>query len=94
VDTATPLSLSLINQIVDTHHGYLKAERPRLEALLQREAGSAVPGAVAEIFASIKQELEGHLMKEEHVLFPLIRALENGAAPPAFIAAAYRTPWG
>ena len=78
-----PIGL-LIDHILGTHHVYLKRELPRLAAMLEKvEAahGSAVP-AIAEVLGPMTAELEAHLMKEEIVLFPLIRGGRPGAMGP------------
>ena len=75
---------ALIDHVLSTHHVYTKAALPRLEAMLQKvmEAhGAAVP-PIADVFGPLKEELEAHLMKEEMILFPLIRAARPGALGP------------
>src|ERR1039458_7106783 len=83
-------SLNLfIDHIVSTHHVYMKTQLPRLDAMLEKILAkhSARHGAVllplAETFRAMREELEGHLMKEETILFPLIRSLEEGTVPEA-----------
>ncbi len=39
---------------------------------------------VQEVFASLRAELEPHMFKEERVLFPAIRQLEQSADDPSF----------
>ncbi len=82
---------SLIDHILTRHHAYLKTELPRLSGMLRkvaeahgaRHGDSLVP--LGATFEALKDELESHLMKEEMVLFPLMRRLEAaseaGAAP-------------
>ncbi|HTS26010.1 MAG TPA: iron-sulfur cluster repair di-iron protein [Bryobacteraceae bacterium] len=75
---------SLIDHIVNTHHVYLKSELPRLEAMLEKilskhgEVHGGVLNPLAGIFGPMKEELGSHLMKEEMILFPLIRNLADG----------------
>jgi regulator of cell morphogenesis and NO signaling len=84
----------LIDHIVRTHHDYLKAELPRLDAMLakvlaahgERHGDSLVP--LSHTFAALRAELESHLWKEERVLFPIVCNLEaaraaGGQAPAA-----------
>lgn len=83
----------LINHIVEKHHSFVRAEIPRIEALLVKvngRHGAAHPelGRVQELFGAVAQELQSHLMREEQVLFPYIRQMEasnrgNGPAPSA-----------
>ena len=79
---SAPLA-SLIDHILNTHHAYLKSELPRLEAMLEKilakhsERHGDVLSALADTFRPMHEELDGHMMKEEHILFPLIRSLES-----------------
>jgi len=82
----------LVDHILTRHHAYLKAELPRLSRMLHkvaeahgaRHANSLVP--LGETYEALQYELESHLMKEEMVLFPIIRNLEaagQAGAQPA-----------
>ncbi len=81
--TTAPLP-TLIDHIVDTHHAYMKVQLPRVEAMLEKvlqahgERHGEMLRAVAAIYAPMKAELDGHLAKEEMILFPLIRSLVDG----------------
>ena len=82
----------LIDHILDKHHAYLRAELPRLETMLtkviavhgERHPESLRP--LAPIYRGLKTELEQHMWKEEGILFPLIKQMEqaraNGELPP------------
>ena len=66
--------------IVETHHGFLWRELPRLYAMSERVAqvhGGHTPSLVEmfDIFTSLQEEMTEHMMKEEKVLFPWIRTL-------------------
>jgi regulator of cell morphogenesis and NO signaling len=80
---ADAMSLTdLVNHIEQTHHEYLKAELPRLDAMTQKvmEVHGSTDRRLAEVrraFATLYEELVGHLMKEEQILFPRIRQLES-----------------
>lgn len=79
----------LCDHIEQTHHAYLKEELPRLTELLVKVVdahGESHPelATVKEVFASLKAELEPHMFKEEQVLFPAIRQLEQSADDPSF----------
>ncbi len=72
--------------IENTHHAYLKRELPRLLLLSQKVAkvhGSKDERllAVRDVFATLKEELEAHTLKEERVLFPYICALASARSP-------------
>jgi regulator of cell morphogenesis and NO signaling len=81
--------VELIRHIVSRHHTYLKSELPRLHAMAERVAnvhGGHTPSLVEVfgVFQAMAEELDGHMMKEEHILFPAIEALcaGNGAVMP------------
>jgi regulator of cell morphogenesis and NO signaling len=83
----------LIAHITGTHHMFVREESPRIEALAAKVVG--VHGKnhpeliqVQEVFSALAGELSVHLMKEEQILFPYLRRLEESAlagepAPPA-----------
>jgi regulator of cell morphogenesis and NO signaling len=86
---ATMGVVGLVDHIVATHHRYLWDELPRLTALVEKVAG--VHGGrhpeladVARILAALRADLEPHLIREEQVLFPMIRELAGADAVPAF----------
>jgi regulator of cell morphogenesis and NO signaling len=73
---------NLIEHIVTTHHVYVKQEIPRLQQLLHKVVsvhGKNHPelGKIQQTFQPMAAELSSHMMKEEHILFPHIVALEN-----------------
>ena len=72
----------LIEHILATHHAYVKQEIPRLHQLLHKVVsvhGKAHPelSQIQQIFLEMSSELNSHMMKEEHILFPHIAALES-----------------
>lgn len=79
--SSAPLG-KLIDHIVDTHHHFMKEQLPRLDGLLEkveRAHGAHHGGMLAELrkaYSAIRSELEAHLMKEEQILFPLIKQTE------------------
>jgi regulator of cell morphogenesis and NO signaling len=89
---ALPLA-DLIAHINSTHHVFVRSECPRILALIAKVVG--VHGknhpellAVQAIFAALSEELQVHLMKEEHILFPYVLRMEESViaseiAPPA-----------
>jgi len=73
---------NLIDHIVDTHHAYLVLELPRLSAIVAKVAevhGERHPelAQVRSTYEALREELESHMMKEEHILFPAIRMMEQ-----------------
>ena len=74
---------SLIDHILDKHHAYLRSELPRLAGMLAKVIevhGDRHPDSLrplGPIYAGLKTELEEHMWKEENILFPLIRQMEQ-----------------
>ena len=72
---------ALIDHIVDTHHAYMKTQLPLVEARLAKvlqahgDRHGDMLKALAAVYGAMKVELDGHLAKEEMVLFPMIRGL-------------------
>ncbi len=76
---------ALIAHILETHHRYVRDAAPRLEALLQKVVsrhGEAHPelGRIEVAFQELAEELMGHMMKEERILFPFIEQMEVAAS--------------
>lgn len=69
----------LIDHILDTYHASLREELPRLLDMSAKVLGAhgyREPEMLPElkgVLGALKAELEEHMMKEEQVLFPLIR---------------------
>lgn len=90
---------TLVDHLVDTHHRYLWDEMPRLSALTAKIAG--VHGErhpelheVAAVYEALRADMEPHLLKEERVLFPMVRELAASATAPAFHCGTLRNPIG
>lgn len=87
---AAAMSLTeLADHLEQTHHVYLRTEFPRLQALAEKV--EAVHGEHDERLGEVRDtviwlatELSNHMMKEERILFPMIRQLEAGADSSAF----------
>ncbi|WP_404305538.1 iron-sulfur cluster repair di-iron protein [Neorhodopirellula lusitana] len=79
---ADAMSLTdLADHIESTHHAYLREELPRLDFMTEKV--SRVHGdkdarllKMREAFVALKAELDPHMVKEEEILFPLIRQME------------------
>lgn len=77
----------LVDHVTQTHHGYLRAELPRLSSLVDKVAG-AHGGEHPElyelrsVFERLRAELEEHTSREERVLFPACRELEGAETLP------------
>jgi regulator of cell morphogenesis and NO signaling len=75
----------LVEHIIGKHHVYVKQELPRLDQLLKKVvavhgAGHPELGTIQQIFQGVSAELSSHMMKEEHILFPYIVALETAVS--------------
>ena len=72
----------LCEYIVQTHHAYVKNEMPQIYAYLHKvtsKHGDRHPELhkIFQTFAAVKEEMEGHMKKEELILFPRIKELEK-----------------
>ena len=94
-------AVGLVEHLLATHHRYLWEELPRIDALVEKIV--AVHGArhpelvdIADCFGAIRADLEPHMLKEERVLFPMIRDLVAARASadtaPAFHCGTLRNP--
>lgn len=91
-----PMS-DLADHIVAVHHAYLRRELPRLADLMEKVVaahGARHPdlGAVHATLLSLKAELESHMLKEEKVLFPIIKQLETATTLPSFHCGSVNNP--
>lgn len=82
VDFRGMKSSELIDYIVNTHHAYLRRALPEtgdLIAKVLRAHGSNHQELfnVHKLFNALKTELEQHLIKEEELLFPLIKKYDS-----------------
>ena len=89
---AASLANASLTEICDhieaTHHAYVQREMPRLAQMAAKVAqahGQNHPEVlqVSQIFAAVAAELQSHMLKEERILFPAIRAMEAGDADAA-----------
>lgn len=97
VDPAGMGLAELADHIVATHHAWLGEQLPRLDALTARVAeahGASDPRLleVRRVFLECRAELESHMHKEERVLFPMIRALEQADGPIEFHCGSLANP--
>lgn len=79
----------LVDWIESTHHAYLREVLPHLTVLADKVAG--VHGSnhpeladVVALVRDLRSDLEPHLLKEERVLFPMVRELAVAVAAPSF----------
>ena len=85
----------LVDYIINVHHTYVRTNIPLLREFTKKVArvhGHANPEVIeiAKRFGEIATELEQHMMKEEHILFPYIKHLamarsqNEPVGPPPF----------
>jgi regulator of cell morphogenesis and NO signaling len=97
VDAAAMSLTALADHIEQTHHAYLRSEFPRLDWLTQKVAtvhGEHEPRLrqMRQTYLELVEELSSHMMKEEQVLFPLIRRLEASTTAPKFHCGSLANP--
>ena len=68
----------IVKHIVGTHHEYLKLELPALGNRMNKvlsvhgSKDSETLGRLAEVFGTLRAEMEAHMQKEELMLFPFL----------------------
>ena len=72
----------LINHIVSKHHTYVREKLPIITTFMDKVVNAHSKNhpevlAIAELFMGVRLELESHLIKEERILFPLIKKIEE-----------------
>lgn len=78
----------LIDHLLERYHARHREQLPeliRLASRVEQVHGHhlACPNGLADLLRDIEQELEGHMLKEEQVLFPMLQmGLGPQAAPP------------
>ncbi len=100
IEGAEPIELSLSDlagQIECTHHAFLNAELPRIMALVEKVSivhGSKDSrlGEILDIVVALTQEMLRHMMKEESILFPMIRSLDAAETKPKFHCGSLANP--
>ena len=96
-DWTTMTATELVDHIVTTHHQNLWAELPRLTDLVEKVArvhSASHPELreVEAVFDDLRTDLEPHMLKEERVLFPMIRELSIATVAPTFHCGTLRNP--
>lgn len=87
----------LIDDIVGSHHAFLRRELPRLTELIERTVAAHAGRhpdlcELQRVFLGLRTELELHMRKEEEVLFPMLRTIEAASTRPAFHCGSLANP--
>ena len=97
VDVDSMALSELADHIEAAHHAYLREELPRLDAMTEKVA--RVHGdkderlyKMRQAFVALKAELEPHMMKEERILFPIVRQLEASTERQEFHCGSVANP--
>jgi len=73
---------ALADHIVNTHHAFMKEQLPRLDGLLTKVQNAhgdhhgTMLGQLRPAYNAVRAELDPHLLKEEEILFPAIKAID------------------
>ena len=75
----------LIDYILDKHHAFTRDEMERIDALAEKVSskhGGNHPelAGVRSLFRKLCDDLRPHMLKEENILFPYVKQLEQAAA--------------
>ena len=75
----------MCDDIVERYHAALHASVPRIRRELAAFAAQAASPAAREmrdVFDELAEQIESHLAKEEHLVFPALAALSDTDQPP------------
>lgn len=92
--------LEMVEHLEATHHRWLRAALERLDALAGKVEGVHASrhrelSEVRALVVELRMDLEPHMMKEERVLFPIIRQLATTSSRlPTFHCGSVRNPIG
>ncbi len=97
INAAAMTLTELADHIEETHHAYLKHELPRLRHMALRVAnahGQRLPwtNQLAQVVEGFVSELQSHMMKEEQILFPLVRQIDAAEEAQEFHCGSLANP--
>ncbi|MGZ0656447.1 iron-sulfur cluster repair di-iron protein [Coraliomargarita sp. W4R72] len=97
VDADAMSLCELADHIVAAHHDHLREELPRLDFMTRKVAavhGDGEPRlrGIREVFVAFQKELTHHMEKEEQVLFPMIRTIDQAESATDLNAGSIATP--
>jgi regulator of cell morphogenesis and NO signaling len=87
----------LVDNIVSTHHAFLRQELPQIRAMAQKVAdvhGELHPELhqILRGFLALEREMGDHMSKEESILFPMCVSLEQSDEKPEFHCGSVASP--
>jgi regulator of cell morphogenesis and NO signaling len=87
-DFRTMTRSMLVDYIVNKHHAYTKSVLPKLSELTTKilrvhGANHNVLFRVHTLFHNLKTDLDQHLIKEEEIVFPMIKEYDKNPSPEA-----------
>ncbi len=87
----------LCDHIEQTHHAFLRVQLPLLTQLIDQvvDAHGQHHGELRDVrlvFGELRAELEPHMMKEEQILFPAVRMLEQASHQVTFPFGSVQNP--
>lgn len=87
----------LIDHIVAAHHDYLREELPRIDFMARKVAavhGEGEPRLyqIRDVFIPFADDMLMHMEKEERILFPMIRELEEASEATEFHCGSVSNP--
>ena len=99
VDAAAMSLTELAGHIEQTHHTYLRSELPRLDTMTEKVASVHGKMELTPFICSGRHfsnagftELSSHMMKEEQILFPMVRQLDASETTPTFHCGSLANP--
>ena len=92
-------AVELVHHLERTHHPYLVNAFTRLTELMDRVLDAHGTrhdelNEVSEVLRELRLDLEPHLVKEEQILFPMIRQLCGSQVAPTFHCGSLQNPIG
>jgi regulator of cell morphogenesis and NO signaling len=96
-DVSAMSMTELADHIEQTHHVYLRSELPRLDKLTEEMASvhgemDSRISLIRETIRILVSELSSHMMKEEQILFPMVRQLDASETTPTFHCGSLANP--
>lgn len=97
IDLSKASITELCDHIVNVHHAFMKSELPRLTALLEKVTKKhgekhAELKELQSTFLAMKSEMQDHTKKEEEILFPMCKVLEQSNTLPTFHCGSISNP--